>query len=218
MVVHVGSHRGEGFVRVLAGAEQAISTALATATQDIAGLQTAGAGRALPLLLLETGAGSGATMGHDLEELAVLLAPFPAGLGLCLDTAHLFAAGYPIHHASGLEAFIAELSRRALLTRVRLVHLNDSKAPFACNRDRHADPGEGELGYEGLARVVRHPALAHLPFVLETPGHEGHGPGAAEVALVKTMRATAPDRQEARSGGVRGPAAPESQGPGDHRR
>lgn len=218
VVTHVGSHRGEGFARAVPGVEQAIDTALATATQDLAMLRPAGADRSLPRLLLETGAGSGATVGRSLEELEVLMAPFAAELGLCLDTAHLFAAGYPIHRAAGLETFVADLSQRELLNHVGLVHLNDSRVPFACNRDRHADPGQGELGYDSLARVVGHPALAHLSFILETPGPDGHGPGAAEIGLVKTMRAASPGRQEARPGGERGRGAPASPGPDGHRR
>lgn len=227
VVTHVGSHRGEGFAQALPWIEAALRTATDAAARDLSDLQPFDAG-SLPWLLLETGAGSGATVGHTLEELAVLLAPFEltgrAGaertgaattqrtgfpLGLCLDTAHVFAAGYPVHEPAGLEAFVAELEDRRLLGRVHLVHLNDSKVPFACNRDRHADPGQGELGYAGLSRVVGHQALAHLPFILETPGHDGHGPGAAEIALVKSMRTAVPDRQGALSGGERGREATE---------
>jgi hypothetical protein len=65
------------------------------------------------------------------------------------------------------------------------------------------------LGYAGLSRVVKHPAFTHLPFVLETPGHDGHGPGAAEIALVKSMRTSDPNRQGALSGGGADPGAQE---------
>jgi deoxyribonuclease-4 len=208
VVTHVGSHRGEGFTRVLPWIKEALRTAAGAAARDLSALEPAGA-ESLPWLLLETGAGSGATVGHSLEELEMLMAPSATSagaravhpgeiaLGLCVDTAHVFAAGYPVHQAAGLEAFVAETHRRGLLDRVRLIHLNDSKTPFACNRDRHADPGQGELGYAGLSRVVKHPAFTHLPFVLETPGHDGRGPGAAEIALVKSMRTSVPDRQGA---------------------
>jgi deoxyribonuclease IV len=196
VVTHIGSHRGEGFESAAPLALDAISTALDRARRSLVvegpGRHPAVSRAAVPPLLLETGAGSGATVGDRLDELAVLLAALPAGSGLCLDTAHLFAAGYPIHEADGLDQVIHDLRRLDLLDKVRLVHLNDSATPFASNSDRHANPGEGRIGYEGLARVVRHPALAHVPFVLEVPGPEQRGPSAAEVALVKTMRPGAP--------------------------
>jgi deoxyribonuclease-4 len=113
-------------------------------------------------------------------------------LGICIDTAHLFAAGYPLHDETGLEELIAELRALALLDRIGLVHLNDSRTPFGSKRDFHENLGEGLIGYQALSRVVRHPALAHVPFVLEVPGAEGHGPDAANVALAKRMRAGSP--------------------------
>ncbi len=100
----------------------------------------------------------------------------PFETGLCLDTAHMFAAGYPLHEAEGLDSLMEESSSRGLLSRTGLMHLNDSSAPFASNRDRHENPGDGQIGYEGLARVVRHPALAQIPFVLETPGARATDP------------------------------------------
>jgi deoxyribonuclease IV len=127
-------------------------------------------------------------MGGSLDELALLLTTLPAQTGVCLDTAHLFAAGYAIHRADGLDQIIDGLERLQLLGRVGLVHLNDSGSPFASRRDRHENPGAGQIGLEGLRRVVGHPALAPIPFVLETPGPEKRGPSAAEIRLVKQMR------------------------------
>jgi deoxyribonuclease-4 len=160
--------------------------------------EVAGLSLALPPLLLENGAGSGNTVGDSLSELAALVEtlaevlPSPAAVGLCLDTAHLFAAGYPVHQPEGLEDLVGELRALDLLDRVKLVHLNDSKAPFAGHRDRHDDLGKGQMGYEALARVVRHPGLAHIPFVLEVPGADGRGPDSANVRVAKRMRAGAP--------------------------
>jgi deoxyribonuclease-4 len=170
VVTHVGSHRGEGFENAAARVVDATRTAMETAQGS---LEAAGRGR--------------------LQELAALLASLPVGSGLCLDTAHLFAAGYPVHEADGLEHIIEELREHDLLCKVRLIHLNDSTTPFASRRDRHQNPGEGQIGYDGLARVVRHPALARIPFILEVPGLEGHGPDAASVAVVKSMREGASD-------------------------
>lgn len=217
VVTHVGSHRGEGFERARTWAAGAVAGALADAVGANAVMAAQGetvpgalptrsgargaaaAGPILPALLLESGAGAGNTVGDDLEELVALLEAFSdtvpaladAEIGLCLDTAHLFAAGYAVHQTEGLDALIADLRCLGLLEKVRLVHLNDSKAPFAVHRDRHENLGEGYIGYEGLARVLRHPAFTQIPFVLEVPGHDGRGPDAANVSLAKAMRAGA---------------------------
>ncbi len=205
VVTHIGSHRGRGFTTVADPVVQAIKEATETACEWLTLQEHLPEStvlehrRQLPRLLLETGVDAGGIVGGRLDELAVLLTSFETeapdvtpGIGICLDTAHLFAAGYPIHRAAGLGKVIDELSRLKLLSKIGLIHLNDSGSPFASNRDRHANPGDGHIGYRGLARIVRHPALAHIPFVLEVPGAAGHGPEASNVALVKTMREAAP--------------------------
>lgn len=194
VVTHVGSHRREGFAAAAGWVIGAVRAAMNMARK---GLEAGGHEQTLPPLLLETGAGSGRTVGGRLEELAELLASLPPSCGLCLDTAHLFAAGYAVHTATGLERLVEELIERGLLASVGLIHLNDSKTPFASARDRHENPGKGHIGFAGLARVVRHPAFAAIPFVLEVPGLDGHGPDAANVALVKLMREGAADPREA---------------------
>ncbi len=203
VVTHLGSHRGQGFDLAVPWIADTLRAARSQAQDDIATMEGVVALHAaphaappdLPPLLLETGAGSGATVGGTLDEFETLFAslePAPndsrCRYGLCLDTAHMFAAGYAIHEADGLDAVVAELEHRQLLRRLRLVHLNDSASAFSSRRDRHANPGEGELSYDGLARLVSHPAFAHIPFVLEVPGSEGHGPGRTELDVVKTMR------------------------------
>jgi len=185
VVTHIGSHRGDGFRAALPRIRAAVQAAIDLAQESLA---PTGAKQTLPPLLLENGAGSGDTVGGRLDELAVLLAELPPSCGLCLDTAHLFAAGYPVHTHSGLKQLVERLFRDGLLERVSLIHLNDSKTPFASGRDQHENPGEGYIGRSGLARVVRHPAFASIPLVLEVPGALGHGPDAANVALVKLMR------------------------------
>jgi deoxyribonuclease-4 len=197
LVTHLGSHRGEGFERAAPWVTESIVAAQTLADRDLKALDSLAE---LPLLLLETAAGSGATVGATLMELQALLellphpAPDHAGpqTGLCLDTAHMFAAGYAVHDTTGLTTLVSELEQCDLLRRVGLIHLNDSASLFASKRDRHANPGLGELGYAGLARVVTHPAFRHVPFVLEVPGSDGHGPGALEVNLVKKMRQEPP--------------------------
>jgi len=204
VVTHVGSHKGDGPHAALCRVVETVGMAVAQAHASLAAQKET---QPLPPLLLETGAGAGTIVGGRLEELAALVValnvdgaassaarsrPKSLTVGVCLDTAHMFAAGYPLHEEDGLDAMIDELRTLGLLPRVGLVHLNDSGAEFASNRDRHADPGEGLIGYESLGRVVRHPALSHIPFVLETPGADGHGPDAGNIAVVKAMRAGVP--------------------------
>ncbi len=196
VVTHLGSHRGDGFRAALARIRETVQAAIDQARRS---LTMTGCGHALPPLLLENSAGSGHTVGGDLEELSALLEALPSSCGLCLDTAHLFAAGYPVHTTAGLERFVTGLRDDSLLERLSLIHLNDSKTPFASKRDQHENPGAGYIGRPGLGRVVRHPAFAAVPFVLEVPGEDGHGPDAANVALVKLMRREATARR-------RGPA------------
>jgi deoxyribonuclease-4 len=141
-----------------------------------------------PRLLLETSPGSGTTVGGRLEELEALLGLLPSSCGICLDTAHLFASGYPVHTEAGLQEVVQELRARNLLSRVGLIHLNDSKTPLGCSCDRHENLGDGLIGSEGLRRMVRHEAFRHIPFVLEVPGLDGKGPDAVNLKRAKSMR------------------------------
>jgi deoxyribonuclease-4 len=193
VVTHLGSHRGDGFPAALPRIGEAVRRAIDLARRALA---ADGQTQAIPPLLLENGAGSGDTVGGSLEELSALLTALPRSCGLCLDTAHLFAAGYPVHTESGLQRVVTQLGEDRLLERLSLIHLNDSKTPFASGRDQHENPGAGYIGRKGLARVVRHPAFASIPFVLEVPGETGHGPDAANVALVKLMRREAAGRRK----------------------
>ncbi len=214
VVTHVGSHRGAGFARARNWVAQAVTRAYVRVAETLGqtGSQVTGPTESrtgdpsgsqaiVPPLLLETAAGSGQTVGGRLEELEDLLllldSALPPGLspaGLCLDTAHLFAAGYPLHETEpdGLDALIARLRSLGLSDRIGLIHLNDSQTPFGGRQDRHQNLGYGKMGYQTLARVVRHPKLAHVPFVLEVPGLEGHGPDAFNLGVAKSMREGAP--------------------------
>ena len=192
IVIHVGSHRGEGFVAACTWVAQTVRRAREAALER---LQAVSPEAAPPELLLETSAGSGNTMGKDLAQLQVMADSLSPGCGICLDTAHLFAAGLPVHTEEGLGQVVAELRERDLLQRVRLIHLNDSTAAFASGRDHHENLGEGQIGFDALARVVRHPAFRKIPFVLEVPGADGHGPDLASVETAKSMREAAVDRQ-----------------------
>ncbi len=105
-------------------------------------------------------------------------------MGVCLDTCHLYSAGYDI--VNDLEGVLEEFDRIVGLDRLKAIHLNDSKMPFASNKDRHERIGEGTIGEEALIKLVNHPKLKHLPFLLETP-NEATG-YAAEIERMKTSR------------------------------
>ncbi|HEX6058936.1 MAG TPA: deoxyribonuclease IV [Gemmatimonadaceae bacterium] len=133
-----------------------------------AGLERA-SGRTM--LLLETTAGSGTALGATFEELARLVEGIPAPLrdrvGVCLDTCHVFAAGYDL--VNDYEGVIARLDDVVGLTRLRVIHLNDSKAPFASRKDRHELIGEGAIGELPFRRIMTDDRLAGVAKVIETP-------------------------------------------------
>jgi len=121
-------------------------------------------------ILLENTAGQGEAIGYRFEHLRAIMDACPKiPLGVCVDTAHSFAAGYDIREAEGLEATVENIHRTVGLKNVRAIHFNDSRAPYNSRLDRHWHIGEGHIGREALCRVARHPKLAHAAFVLETP-------------------------------------------------
>ena len=121
-------------------------------------------------ILLENTAGQGECIGHRFEHLrAIMNRCKQLPLGVCVDTAHSFTAGYDIREADGLAATLAVISKTVGLKNVRAVHFNDSKAPYNSRVDRHWHIGEGHIGADALRRFAQHPKLAHAAFILETP-------------------------------------------------
>jgi deoxyribonuclease IV len=121
-------------------------------------------------ILLENTAGQGECIGHRFEHLRAIMDACPKlNLGVCVDTAHSFTAGYDIREEDGLEATIEIIRRTVGLKNVRAVHFNDSRAPYNSRVDRHWHIGEGHIGRDALRRFARHPKLAHAAFILETP-------------------------------------------------
>lgn len=138
------------------------------------------------MVLLETMAGKGSEVGSKFEELRMIIdrTKFDGKLGVCLDTCHVYDAGYDI--VNNLDGVIAEFDRIIGLERLKAIHLNDSKNPFASHKDRHEKIGEGSIGLDAVKRIINHPKLKDLPFFLETPNDsEGY---AKEIALLKAMR------------------------------
>ena len=155
LVFHPGSHTG-------IGAEAGIQNI-------IAGLDQAITGKENITVLLETMSGKGTEIGWRFEELKAIRdgVSHPERIGICLDTCHVFAAGYDI--VNDLDGVLEEFDKVLGLELLRAIHLNDSMMPFGSRKDRHAVIGGGEIGIEALLNVMRHPKLKDLPFYLETP-------------------------------------------------
>ena len=134
-------------------------------------------------VLLETMAGKGSEVGRSFGELRAIMDAAKAGdrLGVCLDTCHVYDAGYDI--VGDLDGVLEEFDRVIGLDRLRAIHINDSKNPMGSHKDRHERIGEGSIGLDAMTRIINHPALRHLPFYLETPNEL---PGyAQEIALLR---------------------------------
>ncbi|MEA3247170.1 MAG: deoxyribonuclease IV [Gemmatimonadota bacterium] len=144
-----------------------------------------------PRLLLELTAGQGTVLGSTFEEMAELIARIPGRLrrrvGVCLDTAHVFAAGYDL--ARDYDGVWAGFDGTIGLSRLGMLHLNDSKAPLGSRRDRHEVIGKGAIGTAAFARVMRDPRLAGIPKVLETP--KGADGVTNDRRAIRTLRAFA---------------------------
>lgn len=136
-------------------------------------------------VLLETMAGKGSEIGRSFEEIQAVIEKTERKdmLGVCLDTCHVYDGGYDI--VGNLDGVLKEFDEVIGLDRLRVIHLNDSKNPFASHKDRHEKIGEGSIGLEATERIINHPQLHELPFYLETPNElEGY---AREIALLKSL-------------------------------
>lgn len=136
-------------------------------------------------VLLETMAGKGSEVGRSFEELRAILdrVKLVEKMGVCLDTCHVWDGGYDI--AGDLDGVLEEFDRVIGLDRLKAIHINDSLNPLSSHKDRHAKIGEGMIGLETFRRIVRHPALQGLPFILETPNDDAGW--AAEIAMLRSM-------------------------------
>ena len=120
-------------------------------------------------VLLETMSGKGTEVGRSFQELKAIIdrVDLKEQLGVCLDTCHVYSAGYDI--VNDLDGVLKEFDRVIGIDRLRAIHLNDSMTPFGSNKDRHEKIGDGTIGLEAFVRIINHPQLKNLPFILETP-------------------------------------------------
>lgn len=183
LVIHPGAHVG--------GGEEA---GLARMTHALAEVHRATRGRHTRILL-ETTAGQGTRLGHRFEHLRTLLAETEGGerLGICLDTCHVFAAGYELRTARGYAETMAEFDEVIGLERLQVIHLNDSKGELGSRRDRHEHIGRGHIGRAGFRHVLTDPGLANLPGLLETPKSDDLHEDKRNLAVLRDLLRSSPE-------------------------
>ena len=152
---HPGSHVGQGVEQGIAMISDLLNKILQPSQST--------------MVLLETMSGKGSEVGASFEELQQIMSRVKLGdkLGVCLDTCHVYSAGYDI--VNNLDAVLTEFDKIIGLKNLKAVHLNDSKMPFASHKDRHEKIGQGIIGKEAIIRFINHEALKNIPFILETP-------------------------------------------------
>jgi deoxyribonuclease-4 len=175
-VSHVGSHKGAG--------DQVGLTQISTALREIL---TQDPGEVL--VILENTAGSANSLGHTFQQLQSIIeaVDMPGRLGICLDTAHAFEAGYDVATQEGLEKTLADLSHWVGIEHLKVIHANDSKTALNSGSDRHEHIGKGQIGLEGFRTIVNHPLLRGLPFILETP-HDQLGGYEVDLPVLRSLR------------------------------
>lgn len=137
------------------------------------------------IVLLETMSGKGTEVGRTFEEIRAILdrVDLSDKMGVCLDTCHVWDGGYDI--VKDLDGVIREFDDVIGLEKLRAIHINDSMNPLGAHKDRHAKIGEGHIGFDTFSRIVNHPSLKHLPFILETPNDDEGWAG--EIARLKEV-------------------------------
>lgn len=157
VILHTGNHGGEGTEKGLAQIIESIKEGLTVWPESVQ-------------LLLENTAGSGTALGADYRDLGEIFKAFPEGtLGVCIDTAHSWAAGYDFGSAKGVEEALSEFEQHVGLKHLKVIHVNDTKVERGSRVDRHAHLGEGNIGLEGFAALLNYGWPDNLPFILETP-------------------------------------------------
>lgn len=179
LVLHPGAHMGEG---VDAGIKR-ISRGIDQAHKRTKGFKTR--------ILLESTAGQGTAIGHQISELGAILESIkaPERVGICLDTCHLFAAGYDLRDEGEYDKMVAKLKKYVGLKRIECIHTNDSKGDCGSHLDRHEHIGKGKIGLAGFRNLLNDNRLAHAMRILETPkGVDGRNADYDKINLGKLRR------------------------------
>lgn len=158
LIMHMGSRLG-------ASEQEAVTTLAESINQVFREVENR------VILLLENTSGQGTQIGWRFEEIGAVVERVEdqRRIGICLDTAHAFGAGYDISHRKGLDATLDEIDHFVGLEKLFLIHLNDTRVPLGSRKDRHWHIGKGRIGFEGFRNIVNDPRLSHLPGIMETP-------------------------------------------------
>jgi deoxyribonuclease-4 len=188
--VHIGSHRGAGVPAGVERVADGLALVLAQVDADSDGEPSA-------MIVLENSPGSGFGLGTNVDELGSIATAVaargiaPDRVGFCLDAAHAWAAGIELADPRATDAFLADFDARIGLGRLVMLHLNDSRSELGSRLDRHEHLGAGRIGVVGLRHLLTHPSLAHVTYILETPGMD-EGYDAINVARAYDIAAGRP--------------------------
>jgi len=176
IVTHMGSHKETS-------EEAGIKRLISALNKILAGTRGSKVG-----ILLENTSGSGSWLGYKFEHQKKIIAGIKdkSRLGLCLDTAHAYLAGYNLATKEGLENMLGEIDNQVGLKLLKLIHLNDAFGALASHQDRHDHIGKGSIGLEGMKRMINHPKLRNIPMILETP-KDNEKSDALNLALVRKL-------------------------------
>ena len=176
VIFHAGSHKGAGFEAVFNQAVYTIGKVLDQSPENTC-------------LILENSAGMGDHLCSSFIEIGKILRALERpNLKVCLDTQHVFAAGYEINKKSGLEKMLEDFDADIGLSNLVAVHANDSKTPLGSAVDRHENIGHGHIGLDGFELIMSHPVFKDVPFLLEVPGLNGDGPDKENIDILKSIR------------------------------
>jgi len=177
IVTHIGSHKGAGYDAGVRRIAEAVNLAL-----------DAGDG---PVVALELGSGAGNSIGSRFEEIADVMEALGARadrVGIAIDTAHLWGAGYDISTVEGVNAMFAQLGRLVGFDKLRVIHLNDTEMALGSLRDRHHHIGKGQVGLEGFRAIVNHPGTGALPGIIETPAGDDLSYDVMNLGVLRGLR------------------------------
>jgi deoxyribonuclease-4 len=178
IVTHMGSHKQTSEEAGLKRLTHALNVILEKTKRARVGI------------LLENTAGSGSWLGYTFRHHRQIIEglKYRERVGICVDTAHAYLAGYDIATEEGLEGMLSEIDRMVGIRLIRCIHLNDAKDKLGSHHDRHENIGEGHIGIPGMRRIVNHPKLRGLPFILETPKSTDDAQDLLNLKTVRRLR------------------------------
>lgn len=177
VIFHIGSHMGAGYDAKLNQVVEYVGKVVDNTPDDA-------------WMILENAAGMGGAIGSKFAELGTIIRESGSDrVKVCIDVQHAFAAGHDVKTRLGLDKMLEEFERDVGLDRLVAIHANDSKCPLGGGIDRHENIGDGHIGRDGFENLLSHLALAEVPFLLEVPGIDDHGPDKENVEVLKSLRA-----------------------------